>query len=164
MVARYLYDKWDTDDGVGFGLPILARIIGTTVKGLTPDSIENWLLAQKGDVPKIRKKLQPFYDAIEKGAAEKEWAKYNTPKQKNKQEKVQSPLAYHLVDWLNELYSEHLTSLMHTFRNIVQVNVDLDTRGKLSVTVKSFPEINFIFSNAGNSTAGRNKIGFKKGK
>ena len=49
-----------------------------------------------------------------------------------------------------------------TFKNIIQINVDLDMKGKLSVTMKSFPEIQFKFSNAGNSTSSRNKIGFKK--
>jgi hypothetical protein len=171
MVAKYLYDEWETNDGVGFGLPILARIMGTNIKTLTnldaegrPWFIEDWLVnTMKNDVKAIKTELEPFYRAIGKDVGKDEWAKYNTAKQKNKQEKIQSPLAYHLVDFLNEYYSEHLTSLLNTFRDIVQVNVDLNMSGKLSVTVNHFKTMKFIFANAGNSTAGRNKIGFKKG-
>ena len=161
-IAKFLYKEWDTDDGYNFGLDILARIMGTSVNKLTDESIEAWMRKWGEDVPKIRKKLKPFYDAIGRGPATKEWDKYNTAKQRHKSEKVQSPLAYHLVDWLNELYAPSLTMLMNTFKNIVQINVDLDMKGNLSVTVKAFPEIKFKFSNAGNSTNSRNKIGFKK--
>ena len=111
---------------------------------------------------KVRKALAPFYQAIGKNPAPKEWAKYNTKKQRHKSEKIQSPLAYHLVDWFNELYAEALTSLLNTFRDIQQVNVDLDTKGNLSVQMQTFTEIKFKFANAGNSTNSRNKIGFKK--
>ena len=161
-IAKFLYNEWDTDDGYNFGLDILAKTMGTSVNKLTDDSIEQWMRKWEDDVPKIRKKLKPFYDAIGKRPALKEWDKYNTAKQRHKSEKIQSPLAYHLVDWLNELYAPSLTMLMNTFKNIVQINVDLDMKGKLSVTVKAFPEIQFKFSNAGNSTNSRNKIGFKK--
>jgi hypothetical protein len=161
-IAKFLYNEWDTDDGYNFGLDILAKTMGTSVNKLTDDSIEEWMRKWGDDVPKIRKKLKPFYDAIGRGPALKEWDKYATAKQRHKSEKIQSPLAYHLVDWLNELYAPSLTMLMNTFKNIVQINVDLDMKGNLSVKVVSFPEIKFKFSNAGNSTSSRNKIGFKK--
>jgi hypothetical protein len=178
-VAKYLYDEWDMP-GIGgqdFGLLVLMRIIGERrVSSITDQKIEDWIrgvwetkkgedkeFPELGGEALVRKKLEPFYSSIGKGVGADEWGK-KFEGQKNKSLKIQSPLAYFIVDWLNELYSEHLTSLLQTFRNIIQVNVDLDMKGKLSVNVKEFREIDFIFSNAGNSTAGRNKIGFKKGK
>jgi hypothetical protein len=161
-IAKYLYKTWDTDDGEHFGLVKLSQITGTPVTRLSDDSLEKWLQTFGKDTKKIRKALAPFYKAIGKNPAATEWAKYNTKKQRHKSEKIQSPLAYHLVDWFNELYAEALTSLMNTFRDIQQVNVDLDTKGNLSVQMQTFPEIKFKFANAGNSTNSRNKIGFKK--
>ena len=163
-IAKWLYKNWNTDDGRNFGLDILSKIMKTPVNNLSDEVFEKWLESFEGDVDAIRIALQPFYNAIGKKPSDKEWVHFLTKKQRHKSEKIQSPLAYHLVDWLNTLYSEPLTSLLNTFRNIVQVNVDLDTKGNLSIKVKSFPEIDFIFANAGNSTNSRNKIGFKKAK
>lgn len=158
-LAKWFSAVWKTDDGRNFGLDELKKITGIPIKSMTGDSIEKWCNNTFGDdAESAQEALQPFYAAI--GKAPSQWEKWKT--QKYKAEKILSPLAYHMTDWLNNLYEEPLTSLLNTFSNIVQINVDLDAKGNLSVKMSKWNEMQFKFANAGNSHNSRNKIGFKK--
>ena len=164
-VAKWMYNKWDTHDGKHFGLPALRRVTGIPLKKLSHETLTDWLesfgKSQKA-TKEIRNKLEPFYQAIERNVSSKHWAEFQGPRQKNKSEKITAPLSIHLVDWLNELYGDELTSLMNTFRYIHQINVDLDVKGNLSVKMKTFPEMEFKFSRIAGSYKTVNKIGFVK--
>jgi hypothetical protein len=160
-VAKWMYNKWDTHDGKHFGLPALKRATGIPLKKLSLETLEKWMESfgeSKKATKEIRKKLEPFYAAIERNADH--WDRLHT--QKYKSTKITAPLSIHLVDWLNDLYGEELTSLMNTFRYVHQVNVDLDMKGNLSVKMKTFPEMEFKFSRIAPSSQETNKIGFKK--
>ena len=160
-VAKWMYNKWDTHDGKHFGLPALKRATGIPIKKLSHETLTDWLesfgKSQKA-TKEIRKRLEPFYAAIERKVGD--WDKLHT--QKHKSTKITAPLSIHLVDWLNDLYGEELALLMNTFRYIHQVNVDLDMKGNLSVKMKTFSEMDFKFDRIASSTKDTNKIGFKK--
>ena len=160
-VAKFMYKTWDTHDGKHFGLPALKRATGIPIKKLSLETLEKWMESfgesQKA-TKEIRKKLEPFYKAIEKNAGD--WDRLHT--QKVKATKITAPLSIHVVDWLNELYGKELSLLMQTFRYVHQINVDLDMKGNLSVKMKTFPEMEFKFDRIAPSSRETNKIGFKK--
>ena len=164
-VAQWFYENWDVDDGSNFGLPALARAIGESPLNITDDYIENWMMKTMGDDPiAIRDALESFYTAIGKRPSPDAWTRYHDPKHKQKSLKIQSPLSYHMVDWMNDLYAPSFSSLLSTFANVRQIDVELNLKGKLEVNIKPFTSMQFKFASFMTSNRSQNKIGFKKAK
>jgi len=162
-VAQWFYKNWNVDDGSNFGLPALARAIGTRPLNITDEYIENWMTNTMGDDPiAIKAALDPFYAAIGKSPSSDAWTRYHDPKHKQKSLKIQSPLSYHMVDWMNDLYAPAFSSLLSTFANVRQIDVELNSKGKLEVNIKPFTSMQFKFASFMTSNRSQNKIGFKK--
>ena len=76
-----MYNTWDTHDGKHFGLPALKRATGIPIKKLSLETLEDWMESfgesQKA-TKEIRKKLEPFYKAIERNAGD--WDRLHSQK------------------------------------------------------------------------------------
>ena len=162
-VAQWFYKNWSVTDKSHFGLPALSKVIGIPPMKITDEDIENWMTKTMDDDPQaIKKALDPFYQAIGKTPSPDAWTRYHDKKHKHKSLKVQSPLSYHMVDWMNELYSPAFSSLLSTYANVRQIDVELNARGKLEVNVAPFTDMQFKFASFMTSNRSQNKIGFKK--
>tara|TARA_Y100000310_G_C20678505_1_gene814487 strand:- start:1187 stop:2389 length:1203 start_codon:yes stop_codon:yes gene_type:complete len=160
-VAQWFYRNWDS--GSNFGLDVLAKIVGTRPLNITDEYIENWMRNTMDDDPSnIKDALAPFYSAIGKSPSADAWTRYHDPKHKHKSLKIQSPLSYHMVDWMNDLYAPSFSSLLSTFANVRQIDVELNSKGRLEVNIKPFTSMQFKFASFMTSNRSQNKIGFKK--
>ena len=162
-VAQWFYKNWSVSDKSHFGLPALSKVLGVPPMNITDDLIETWMVETMGDSPNdIRDALEPFYTAIGKRPSPDAWTRYHDKKHKHKSLKVQSPLSYHMVEWMNDLYAPAFSSLLSTFANVRQIDVELNARGKLEVNIKPFTDMQFQFASFMTANRSQNKIGFKK--